>query len=296
MHPLPPVFAVLTLLVAVPATPLLAQSGKPDAATEWTDLGRVGDWMLERRGPAQNPSECAVWMMTGQEQGLRLSHGANGTVIAFVGAGSASDPGPIPVTVYWNGNLDTRSDEVMPLDGSLFWRGMTLANDGPDGRTDLFMNGQAVTFVYSDVNGAQQVLTFPLTGSSRAARAAFDCAMPGSSQNPVRPDSAPSAGQPYVLAGSCRLVVDGRTLLDRRGDCPIWMQNDGTGTFWINTDREGFLGEVFASIEPRGDGTASGHWNGIAGATHAQAFLGEDFRMGSGGCWSNTRATICAAR
>lgn len=291
--------SVVLLALLLPA-PLAAQDAKPGAPAapvgDWTELGQVGDWFLERRGDAAAPEECAVWRMTGQEEGLRLSHGAGGTVIAFVGWGSAANPGPIPVTVYWNGTLDTRSDEVMPLDDSRFWRGMTLASDGPDGRMDLFMNGSAVTFVYQDQDGAQQVLTFPLTGSSRAARAVFDCAMPGSSQNPVRADSAPAAGQPYVLAGSCSLVVEGRTLLDRRGDCPIWMQNDGTGAFWINTDREAYLGEYFASIEPRGDGTASGHWNGMPGATHAQAFLGEDFRMGGGGCWSNARATICAAR
>ena len=99
-----------------------------------------------------------------------------------------------------------------------------------------------------------------------------------------------------MIRGTCRLEVDGQTLVDRRGDCPIWMQNNGSGAFWINTDRESILGEYFAELEPAGDGTAQGHWNGLPGATHAQEYLGADFRLGPGGCWSNARATICAAR
>lgn len=115
----------------------------------------------------------------------------------------------------------------------------------------------------------------------------------------AKPDPAPGvpqAGESYVIRGTCRLVVDGQVLVDRHGDCPIWMANDGTGTFWINTDRDTYLGAYFAEIEPQGDGTGWGYWNGESGATHAQAALGEDFRMGAGGCWSNARAAICAAR
>lgn len=134
-----------------------------------------------------------------------------------------------------------------------------------------------MTFAHESASAGLQRLRVSLTGSARAMRA------------------APAAGQPFVLAGSCRRVVEGRTLPERRGDCPIRVRNDGTCGFWINTDRAAFPGEHFASIAPRGDGTATGDWNGIAGATPAQAFPGEDFRMGAGGCGSNARAIICAA-
>lgn len=83
------------------------------------------------------------------------------------------------------------------------------------------------------------------------------------------PAPAETEPHPYVIRGSCRLVVDGQTYVDIREGCLIWMA---------------------------GDGTASGHWNGEPGATHAQSRLGEDFRLGRGGCWEGARATVCAAR
>ncbi|MFD2173777.1 hypothetical protein [Rhodobacter lacus] len=113
---------------------------------------------------------------------------------------------------------------------------------------------------------------------------------------PIPVPAAPGGGQPYVIYGTCSLQVDGQMLVNLQGTCPIWMANDGTGGFWVNADRNSYLGDYFAQLEPSGNGFASGHWNGARGATHAQGWLGDDFRMGSGGCWSNARATICAAR
>lgn len=106
-----------------------------------------------------------------------------------------------------------------------------------------------------------------------------------------------ATADPYVIKGSCKLVVDGTTYLDmRNGTCPIWMENDGTGRFWINTDRDVYLGDYFAEVSPAGDGTAQAHWNGTPGATHAQGYLGDDLTMGAGGCWTGKRVTVCAAR
>ncbi|MEC7764197.1 MAG: hypothetical protein VX874_20005 [Pseudomonadota bacterium] len=106
-----------------------------------------------------------------------------------------------------------------------------------------------------------------------------------------------TTADPYVIKGSCKLVVDGTTYVDMRGgSCPIWMEKDGTGRFWINTDRDGYLGDYFAEVSPAGDGTAQAHWNGTPGATHAQGYLGDDLTMGSGGCWTGKRVTVCAAR
>ncbi|PTV97701.1 hypothetical protein C8J27_101819 [Rhodobacter aestuarii] len=128
---------------------------------------------------------------------------------------------------------------------------------------------------------------YALSGSSAAIDTMLQCA--GMAQ------PAPAA-QPYVLNGTCKLIVDGWTYVDMNGNCPIWMANDGTGSFWINTNRDTYLGDFFAEIVPSGNGFASGHWNAQAGATHAQAPLGEDFRQVGGGCWVNARATVCAAR
>lgn len=109
--------------------------------------------------------------------------------------------------------------------------------------------------------------------------------------------TATASADPYVIRGACKLVVDGTTYLDiRDGTCPIWMENDGTGGFWINTDRDDYLGDYFAEVSPQGDGTATAHWNGTPGATHAQGYLGDDLTMGNGGCWTGARVTVCAAR
>ena len=98
-----------------------------------------------------------------------------------------------------------------------------------------------------------------------------------------------------VIYGNCRLIVDGMTYIDMK-DCPIWLSNDGTGSFWINTDRENTLPDYFAELTPNGDGTASAHWNGEPGATHAQSLIGEDLKLGQGGCWSNGNSTLCASK
>lgn len=129
---------------------------------------------------------------------------------------------------------------------------------------------------------------YTLSGSSRAIDSMLECAGLANQPKPAK--------EPYVLLGSCKLIVDGQTYVNMPNNCPIWMANDGTGTFWINTNRDTYLGEYFAEISPFGNGFAGGHWNGMRGSTHAQAFLGEDFRQSTGGCWVNARATICAAR
>lgn len=306
-----PLLPTLLVLSAIVAPPVLAQSGKTPAGNTFTEpealteLGTVGAWTLSRYSVAGVPT-CEVVQIVGTEAGLRFSASPQEATIGFSGEGSAAIDGPIPVTILWTGSNAGGSVQSMSLDaGSGFpWRVYTAPNDEPDGLIDMFMNARSVTFGYDGGAAGPQTVTYSLEGSSRAAQAALECAMPGSFQNPVLPDApaataaaAPrAAGQPYVLRGTCRLVVEGRTLIDRRGDCPIWMENDGSGAFWINTDRETYLGDYFASISPFGDGTASGHWNGEIGATHAQALLGEDFRMGAGGCWIGQRATICAAR
>ena len=137
---------------------------------------------------------------------------------------------------------------------------------------------------------------YSLSGSSAAIDLMMQCARGQSPSSQPAPPPAPASGGPDVIHGACKLMVDGRMLLDIRQDCPIWMANDGTGAFWINTDRDVYLGDYFAEVTPSGNGLASGHWNGERGATHAQAWLGDDFRLGNRGCWSNARATICASR
>jgi hypothetical protein len=100
-------------------------------------------------------------------------------------------------------------------------------------------------------------------------------------------------GVPYVIRGSCKLVVSGKTYVDIKKTCTIYMYNDGMGSFMINTDGENDITGYFATLMPFGDGMASGSWNATKGSDQAQALLGEDFKQ-KGGCWSNKKATICA--
>ncbi|MCB1391310.1 MAG: hypothetical protein KDK12_19530 [Rhodobacteraceae bacterium] len=290
--------AILALSsLSVLGLPAAAQTGKPDdSAPPPSELvGSVGNWSLYRTGPAAHPVSCTAYMFSGSEEGLRFEARADQTAIGFIGYATAADATPLTVTIWFDNDRDRSDTYVLPLETDetgLGWRNYRSPNSAPEPLLDAFANDATMHFAYR--YQGEQVASYSLAGSNRAMRAALDCAMPGSSETPVVPERA--AGQPYVIRGTCRLVVDGRTYLDRRGDCPIWMTNDGTGSFWINTDRDGYLGDYFAELEPAGDGTAQGHWNGSPGATHAEGFLGEDFRMGAGGCWSNARATICAAR
>lgn len=291
----------LAAALLVAAGPLAAQTGKPAPAPAaapdqaYVDVGQFGDWSMHRRGPAASPQSCWTYLFTGSEEGLRIEARPDQTAIGFIGMASAASEAPMPVTIWFDNHRDRAQTFVLPLEtdeSGLGWRNYRSRNDSPDGMLDLFANASTMHVAYDSFG--PQVMSYPLRGSNRALHETLACAMPGSVEHAVQPDAGP--GQPYVIRGTCRLVVDGSTLIDRRGDCPIWMANDGTGTFWINTDRESPLPDYFAELEPQGNGIGWAHWNGEPGATHAQALLGEDFRMGSGGCWSNARATICAAR
>jgi|GEM_PF-5705836 len=289
------------IITSLAAGPLAAQSGKQSgktdtpAATAVSDLGQIGEWSLHRTGPEAQPLSCTAYRFSGSEEGLRFEARHDQTAIGFIGYATAASDAPLSVTIWFDDNRAEARSFVLPLESDesgLGWRNYRTPNDLPDPMLDLFANASSVHFAY-EVDGPQ-VASHTLRGSSRAMQATLACAMPGSVENPVTPDASPDA--PSVIRGSCRLVVDGRTYIDRRGDCPIWMQNDGSGTFWINTDRESPLPDYFATLEPQGNGIGWAYWNAEPGATHAQAPLGEDFRMGAGGCWSNARATICAAR
>lgn len=187
--------------------------------------------------------------------------------------------------------------------------------DGRGFRTHFEQVSDAVTatvgqdFIAAVKRGSRLNLNFEpdgpgysLSGSAAALDMMLDCASGRqaaarqTATQPAPPPASPPTREPSVIQGSCRLIVDGMTYIDRRGDCPIWMENDGSGRLWINTNRVNDMPDYFAELSPDGNGFASGHWNGEPGATHAQGWLGDDFQLGKGGCWSNSRATICAAR
>lgn len=83
--------------------------------------------------------------------------------------------------------------------------------------------------------------------------------------------------------GLCRLVVFGKNYIN--GKCRIRLDNDGS--FQIMSQDESY----FAQLQ-RGDGAATGYWNGTPGSTHAHSTLGAMTR--SGACWKNINAEICA--
>lgn len=105
--------------------------------------------------------------------------------------------------------------------------------------------------------------------------------------------AAAAPGEPYSYRGSCKLVVDGTTYFDIQKTCPIYAFNSEPDTLIVNSDGESELGEYFAYLNLKEDGTAIGSWNAQKGAPNASVVLGEDFTL-KDGCWSNARATICA--
>ena len=260
------------------------------------DLGTIGGWTLLRSGDAAHPESCTAQIAFDGERGLRVDARPETTAIGFVSPGSALAQEPIRVAVWFNGERDEARMLFMALEIDATgtpWRSYRRSNAEPEGILDLFANAETMHVAYN-AQGLQEI-AFSLRGSNRALLGALACALPGSFETPpVAPE--PPAGASRVIIGRCSLVVDGQTYVERRGDCPIWMAGDGSGAFWINTDRDSYLGEYFAEIVPAGDGTAQGHWTAERGATHAQAFLGEDFRLQGGGCWVGARARVCAMR
>lgn len=262
------------------------------AAQEAVPYSAAGGWEVVQLREAGRVAACEAMRITGMEEGLFFRHDAAETVIGFSSFASAASPFPIDVEMWFDG--DRGAGQVYGMEpvedhNGFVWRGLAMPNSEPWGELDLFANAGAVHFAYDTGAGPTEVV-FPLTGSNRATKETYACV-----QSAANAPAADTAG-PKVIYGSCKLVVDGQVHVDRASGCPIWLENDGSGTFWVNTDRDSYLGDWFAEVRPDGSGLASAWWNGQAGATHAQGFLGEDFRLGSAGCWSNARATICAAR
>lgn len=287
--------AVLTATLAMPS---LVQAMPADqTATE--EYGKSGDWTLRRT--VANGSEvvsCDMYTLTGSEQGLRFAYDQSHGELGFSGVYSSAKETPMDVEMWFGADRSNSQVVSMTLetDGNGFqWRSYSASNAEPDGvLDDLVLNSPKVSFAYLVPGEGEHIESFSLKGYADASVKTTECI------NGANDTSAPAAeaavAEPKVIKGTCKLVVDGKTYVDIKKTCAIWMANDGTGTFWINADRETYLGDYFAEIMPAGDGTASGHWNGEKGATHAQSFLGEDFKQGKGGCWKNKRATICAVK
>ena len=117
---------------------------------------------------------------------------------------------------------------------------------------------------------------------------------------PIDPESVKLAVPSSTIAstlgvpGKCLLQVDGRIYLN--GPCKIDMQ--GGGDFMISAAQNvtaGYFASVhFASVHlDKVTGTAIGFWNGRQAESHAHDDLGTLRRKGA--CWSNSRATVCAA-
>lgn len=291
--------AVVALAVALIA-PGFAM---PADRTEVTEYGKSGKWTLRKVTAGGEVVSCDAYLLTGSERGLRYEYNRASHTFGFSGWASAASERPIDVEMWFDNKRDDSEVYSMALenDAQEFpWRNYTATNDEPDPiGDDMLLTASKVSFAYMVQGEGEKIETYSLAGLKAAELKTIDCvnnATVAAAEPPPPEPASDYQDKSTVIRGTCKLVVDGKTYVDIKKTCPIWMANDGTGTFWINTDRDSALPDYFAEIEPNGDGTAQGHWNGIKGAAHAQAFLGEDFRLKKGGCWSNARATICASK
>lgn len=276
------------------------------AHAQTTEYGKAGPWSLLRTVEAGQVVACHATMFTGSELGMIFDYNLDQTSIGFMGPGSGVAGGYTQVEIWFDNNHGEAMMIEAPHEGD--WRVYRTSNSEPDGLLDSLANRSSVSFRYLVPGYGEQVVRFPLNGSNAMTKQTYACVQNAQTFAPpppapvAMPMPAPApapvvaAGQPQVIFGTCKLVVQGTTYIDLRGNCPIWLANDGTGTFWINVDRNAYLGQYFATIEPQGNGIGWGHWNGMPGATHAQALLGEDFRMAANGCWINATAMVCASQ
>lgn len=294
-------------LFTIAAAASLVLAGAASAAQpDYTEYGKSGGWTLRKEvGSGGEVTACDGFIIVGSERALRFAYDRDTSAIAFMGMASAMNAEPMQVELWFD---DDRADattvtmvsENDPAEPDVPWRTYRSSNLEPDGLLDSFSNRSVVNFRYEIPGEGRHTESYPLAGSNAVYKKTIDCVL--NAESPQAPSKKAetaaqpaAAGEPYVIYGSCKLIVDDRKVIDIRSGCPIWMVNDGTGAFWINTDRNS-VSDYFAELVPQGDGTATGHWNGMPGALHAQALLGEDFRLGKNGCWRNARARICAAK
>jgi hypothetical protein len=94
----------------------------------------------------------------------------------------------------------------------------------------------------------------------------------------------PAAAEP----ASCELTVDGKTYID--GLCSFEPLSGDGGSFTITNS----TADYFAYVHVNKDGSATAHWNEIAGASRAHTSLGRLTRGGD--CWTSDTVHICASK
>lgn len=309
-------FAVVAGLLVTAAT----VEAMPYDHLTTTEYGKVGDWTLRvAKSPSGRTEICDAYVIAGSERALRIEFNPGSMVVAFNGRASSASEKPMNVEVWFDDDrAESKTYEMSVVADATdhTWRGLTEIDDGPSGLLDMLSNLSSIHFAYTVPGKGPHTETFKLEGTNKVVKRMLACmegrlggvtaaprtvtaagpAASAAKSSVTKAGAAGPGGKEAVIEGSCRLKVDGRTYVDIHDTCLIWLANDGTGRFWINTDRSTRLGDYFAEIAPAGDGTASGNWNGVQGGTHAQDFLGEDFRKTSGGCWVDRRAEICAMR
>lgn len=267
------------------------------SAQQSTPYATIGNWVISQVRQGGQVSACEAMTFFDTGDALLFRHDRDTTMIGFRSEASGNSPYAIDVDLFFDHDGKYATAYAMQpftdADG-IEWRALVMSNNEPWGEIDQFRSADSIHFGYDTGNGWRTV-NMPLSRSARAADETFACVQDASA--PQQSDAAAmTTANANVIYGSCKLIVGGQTYVDMNAGCPIWLANNGSGEFWINADRENYLGQFFANIVPNGDGTASGWWNASAGATHAQAPLGEGFTMRAGGCWSNGNATVCAAR
>ena len=301
--------SLLSAIVAAVLAVTLAWNA-PASAQRVIPYSHPMGWEINQLRSNGQVVACEAIHLTGFEEGLFFRHDRINTSFGFSSFASAASPFPIDVYLWFDGSRQNAQRYAMqPVKDhiGIEWRALVLPNSEPWGELDLFANASTIHFAYDSGSGMHEV-SFALTGSSRATQETYACVQQAVSAPPPAAPAPPAARPalpplrapevkpgPALVYGSCKLIVRGQLYVDMNLGCPIWLDNGAYGGFWINTDRNTYMGQFFAQIDPDRTGSASGWWNGQPGSTHAQSPLGSGFRKGNDGCWSNGLATVCAS-
>lgn len=151
----------------------------PARAQEASIYSTPGKWTVTRYRVNGKVSFCDAIYPTGGGNGLYFSFSEYTATIGFAEVGSAVEPAPINVQMWFNKRTNEAQTYEMHLEPDpamrgFEWRSLTHGNDEPWGELDSFQNTDTVNFSYPD-EGKMHVATFALSGSNQAIKDTIDC-------------------------------------------------------------------------------------------------------------------------
>ena len=144
------------------------------------EFAKHGDWQVRRYtsdNEGRSTEYCTATLLAGTEKGIHVFRNKTTFELGFSGWGSAANPAPLPVTIWFDsprasGELPVLAPLVADANG-FEWR--TVIREAQPLRADAIAKASSVKFSY-EVDGRNHIENFSLDGAGPAVLELLQCA------------------------------------------------------------------------------------------------------------------------